>query len=1122
VQRAVSYRDAVELLGGDPPALAALDRVLAGALSLATGGVSDVVLDVFDAQPRIVLLGRDLLGKLRDRLRGTSRMDRTERLAAAHAVIVITAYFDALGKAGLPFRLKDLKLTEPGQIPRTGRSPAVYLHQMVRTAPPQPTPEVPAERFTEILYSWYLTVTANLLSLAGRVLVDPADAPAPDWDSDQVSLRFSDTGPAHALAVAAISRYHELYAQLAVDVPEFRFWAGQLEHQATRAEVRRALGGVEVLLAGLIARDARLGGSGTSPADALAREYRAALARPILSEGDTPSGVRMPSLEEGYLDPDFRVRVVDAGELPADEDWWAGAAVRRDLTEYLAGALTSLEAMARPLVVLGQPGAGKSVLTKVLAARLPEAGFLPVRVVLREVAAEADIQDQVESAIRAATGRRLEWPDVATAAPGATPVVLLDGFDELLQATGVSQSDYLERVARFQQREADQGRPAVMLVTTRTAVADRARYPLGTVALRLEPFRDDQVARWLDMWNTANADRLQARGLRPLTSEIVARYEALAGEPLLLLMLALYDADANALQGAAGDQSLDESRLYEDLLTSFARREVSRWGSNLPVGELAGRVEQEMQRLSLIAFSMVNRGRQWVAEAELDADLTALLGGRGAGAGVAGVAGFQLPLSPGGIAVGRFFFVQRNQAISADTRLATFEFLHATFGEYLIARLTVQLAAGLAAQRPALAVGYARLDDDLLYALLSFGPLSARQMMRFVAGCCDRMVAAADRSRLTDVLISVLADAQGRTTHKHDTYAPVPLATAVRHGTYSANLVLLILSLSPSVTASRLFRGARDPAGRWRGMVLLWRSSLREQDWTDLALVLRLRRFWDGSERDVQISLCDGERQQPEPVDLYWHYWFPPSLGDRGPGVTWHRSYADEVDHKTDLSAGTNESVLRHALEPVFALLGDAVMSFHGNYEGLPTSAAHDLISLCLLRTADCPDDELLAAYQRAVRLFGRLDSGNPEQRRRITMLMLRMLEADFPRLPAERVEAYLIEANVSWDPRDTGFASALADVAVPAMLAFGRDLPENDGDLAQTAAQALHAIDPSLTGQPAGGLVTAAARHARINPADFAATYPDLVTRMAKYISIMRELTRIQDPPAGPGPAST
>ncbi len=493
MRRAVSYRDAVELLGGDPPALAALDRVLAGALSLATGGVSDVVLDVFDAQPRIVLLGRDLLGKLKDRLRGASRMDRTERLAAAHAILVVAAYFDVLGKTDLLFRPKDLKLTGPDQA-RLADLAGKCLHGALTMAPPQPTPDLAVERFTAVLENWYAEVTEPLLGLPA-----PAGGPAADADSGGTAqtVIFSVATPtviifggALDLPRDAVRRYQELYAQLAVDVPEFRFWAGQLEHQATRAEVRRALGGVEALLGQLIVRDDRLGGTGTSPADALAREYRAVLARPILAEGDTPPGSGCRRWRRATWTRTSGSAPSAAGRLPADEAWWDDA----------AGAFRSHRVPGRrpdlarrrwpaPLVVLGQPGAGKSVLTKVLAARLPEAGFLPVRVVLREVAAEAEIQDQVEHAIRAATGRRLEWPDVATAAPGATPVVLLDGFDELLQATGVSQSDYLERVARFQQREAGQGRPTVVLVTTRTAVADRARYPAGTVALRLEPFR---------------------------------------------------------------------------------------------------------------------------------------------------------------------------------------------------------------------------------------------------------------------------------------------------------------------------------------------------------------------------------------------------------------------------------------------------------------------------------------------------------------------------------------------------------------------------------------------------------------------------------------------------------
>jgi hypothetical protein len=79
---------------------------------------------------------------------------------------------------------------------------------------------------------------------------------------------------------------------------------------------------------------------------------------------------------------------------------------------------------------------------------------------------------------------------------------MLDGFDELLQATGTSQSDYLEKVADFQQREAGLGRPTGVLVTSRATVADRARTVPDTVAVRLEPFKDSQVRKWVDIWNS--------------------------------------------------------------------------------------------------------------------------------------------------------------------------------------------------------------------------------------------------------------------------------------------------------------------------------------------------------------------------------------------------------------------------------------------------------------------------------------------------------------------------------------------------------------------------------------------------------------------------------------------
>ncbi|MFJ2645491.1 hypothetical protein ACIO1C_01930 [Streptomyces sp. NPDC087420] len=139
----------------------------------------------------------------------------------------------------------------------------------------------------------------------------------------------------------------------------------------------------------------------------------------------------LPTLEEGYLDPRFRVCPVSGGQSgPAEEDWWAEVPVRDDLTEYLAGALTTPEATEAPLVVLGQPGGGKSMLTKVLAARLPAAGFLPVRVVLREVPAEAEVQDLIEYAIRAATGERATWPDLVRTRGGPEATGAGAGHDQ--------------------------------------------------------------------------------------------------------------------------------------------------------------------------------------------------------------------------------------------------------------------------------------------------------------------------------------------------------------------------------------------------------------------------------------------------------------------------------------------------------------------------------------------------------------------------------------------------------------------------------------------------------------------------------------------------------------------
>ncbi|MFD7234920.1 NACHT domain-containing protein [Streptomyces syringium] len=974
VRRLLSFSDALTLLGSDPPAVAALDRALGGVLNIATGGVGDGLVRIADARGSVLTIGRGAVRGIGRRLgRADGRAERTELLHAAHTVIVVLAWFQALEERHLPVRLDDLELTRREQLalagaPQVGERGAAFARSLAAADAPSPAPHRPFESVTDHLQRWYEGLSARFLDFAEGLRV---------WSTQTESARGEARRVIRTeLPREAVRQYESLYAQLAQEAPEFGFWATQIEHRATRTEVRRSLGGVTELLAGL-ARTAR---PPMDVAAALARSSEAVLTRPVLDASSGPEGTRVPTLREMYLDPDFRVREVAGPSGPATESWWEEAPVSRDLTGYLAGALTSAGLADAPLLVLGQPGAGKSVLTRVLAARLPSAGFLPVRVPLRDVRAEDDLQDQIEQAVRTATGERASWPELVRSAGGAVPVLLLDGFDELLQTTGVHHSDYLTRVARFQQREAEQGRPIRALVTSRIAVADRARYPEGLVALRLEPFRPDQIRRWLALWNDANADCFAARGLRPLTWVAVERHQALAAQPLLLTMLALYDATDNALRRDS-DAPLDEAELYEELLVSFARREIDKSGpAAVPDDQARDRVERELQRLSLVAFALHNRRRQWVSAAELDEDLTALLGRTSAAA-----SGFRTPLGAAEVAFGRFFFVQRAQSVRDGRVLATYEFLHATFGEYLVVRLALHVLTSLLPHRPSLSLAESRIDDDLAYTLLSYAPLSSRQMLRF-AESMVRQVPAEERDRLARLLIGVL-DEHGQRTHEpHHAYRPTRfptsprLRTSARHGIYGANLVLVILLLKGRVTTGRLFPSWNDHASAWHRHVLLWRSSFDEEQWTDFALSLSARRTWTEQGRELEITLRAGTLEPPDPVDMNWLYRSPRGNG----GPAWSRTYWDELRHKLDMSGGTNDGVVRHAMDPVFTWLGPAVTTFLTSPGGPATSLAHDLLEL-LLGAADLPPGEQEALRARVLR---GLESLPPEVRERIRRLL--------------------------------------------------------------------------------------------------------------------------------------
>ncbi|GAA1312726.1 hypothetical protein [Saccharothrix xinjiangensis] len=818
MRRSFSYADAVKLLGGDTALLKFLDHASAGVVT-AAGGI-----DLLDARTEVVRVGRQLLASVRERVTGLHRVDRTRLLEAAHGVIVVTALFEALDEAELPFKPR---FSRAGQAALATSSWAGsdrwsdLLTTLLGTGLPLPGPESPPEQVAEDLSSYYAHMTGEYLGfLAGFEGFDGfGEVALPDVPG------------------RALERYRAHYRRLALDCPEFGVWTSGVEHAATRT----ALGGMRELLERIAARllpDAHR--------DALANGYRPALRQPVV-DGDLPAGLVAPTLEQAYVAPLFRVAEAGRDGDAGREGWWAGVPTRSDLDDYLAGHLTSSRATRAPLVVLGQPGAGKSLLTKVLAAQLP-GDFLPIRVVLRDVPAESDLQEQVEHAVRATTGERWDWPALARAAAPAVPVVLLDGFDELLQATGVSRSDYLVDVQRFQQRELEQGRAAVVVVTSRIAVADRARFPDAAVVLRLEPFGEEQVREWLGTWNRVNP------GAR-LAPEVALQHAELAGQPLLLFMLALHNAGGGALRGAA---SLGRAQLYEQLLTRFARREVVKHLRDAPDHDVDRAVEQELIRLSVIAFAMFNRGAQWVEEADLDEDLDALFpSGPRAGPGK------RVRLSAAQLAVGRFFFVHEARSAHDGRPRHTYEFLHATFGEYLVARLVHRVSLeAVAGERAASSFHYRPAEDGAgwLRPLLSFAPLTTRSpvigfLRELFAG-----VAEADREPLHRLLVRLL-DAARR--HPVDAaYEPRVLPAARRIAACTANLVVLVVAVRGRLVASGL-PGEQDAVRRWRALALLWESQFEPEEWLSLVHQFDVTRVVAGGHRDVVVEPASGRPVPP-------------------------------------------------------------------------------------------------------------------------------------------------------------------------------------------------------------------------------------------------------------------
>ncbi|MGW5721873.1 NACHT domain-containing protein [Amycolatopsis sp. NPDC003865] len=910
VRRSLSYADAVRLLSrGDNKLRNAFERVASFFMSDATPGGLEV-LAWFGAKNELVGLSRELVA--RAVARGVSEDDRASRLEAAHTVIVVAAFFESLTEVRLP-----IEITSREQLALAGADLAGigdFAHQIQSVGWVVPSPVQARESFRTDLHVYYLELTDRLHQFIRGLS---------DWDALPAMERRRITRELGETADRATDRYQESLRRLAADFPEIQAWVGFWEHRPDTPEGLHEL--------------ATRGGTPDAAVRKLALAYRSVLDSPILRFDNSFAPVVSPTVEQAYISPMFRFAVLSRDTPVSDESWWMSQPLREDVEEFLAAYLTSAEATRAPVMVLGHPGAGKSLLTEVLAARLRTDRFLPVRVPLRAVSADSYVDEQIEQAIHMTIGEPARWSEVALAAGRAQPVLLLDGLDEVLQATGTHISSYLQQVQRFQRDQAAIGRPLAAIVTSRTIVADRVDIPAGTTAVRLESFNESQVSWWLDTWNHANAEVFAQRGLSPLVLEAVLANGDLAMQPLLLLALALYDADDNALQRR--DTDVSPHRLYGRLLRTFASREASKMYDGSSGRHLEDAVDVELSKLSVAAFAMFNRGQESATDVEIQADLDALRmadpprSQRSTG-----------PLATAEQLLGRFYFIHQSQASASDFSSRTYEFLHASFAEYLVAWFTWKQLLDTAAianysRHP---ITGARFEDDILRTLLTHRPLSCRiPILTFLEGFAGE--SQSDHDNVRRVLMTLFQNVDRESPHSdRNVYGPRSSGGPARYANYAANLVLLSLCTG-AVTASELYPDRPDPVTAWRDLTLFWRSQIPADGWRSLVDIVALERIQEDGRRDVRLTMGFGPQHQN--VDLAWMLVL--ERGQRGHQIFHANIESTEwLTKEIQFQCGVPDALMLHALEPLSTALPDTATTVVGSDQNELQSVAHALIEV--------------------------------------------------------------------------------------------------------------------------------------------------------------------------------
>ena len=888
----LTFKQVCEFIKEDQPELIeSVDKLLGITIILSPivlGPAAAGILPLLTAKNELTKIGKGIFEKFTKK-RAEDYLARQSRMQVAYGLITYTAFFAALDRLLPKDKREKFSLQEGEKSPliKSAQSRASCLSDdsivdyasnenrfLVETIPfPHPAEDMSHQLARQL--NLYQEMAKGFLRFIQGLAA---------WEELAEIDKKAVSSVVEKLPKAAVETFEAQYFELSRRFEDFAVWANLHEHKKTKELIGKLsdyvrqhaaltrvtstnidIGFGKLHKAVLSMPEALDLSQAENIVDGLTLHYRARINEPIIEDKeeiqeDKPR-LSFPRVRDAFVPQSFRVlrQAVRARRLE-DEATWTELPRRDDLGAFLLSYLSSPYSTEAPLLILGHPGSGKSLLTTVLSAQLMSKHYTAIRVPLREVNSDASIVSQIEEQIARITSVRLDpWSKISGAFKNNPPLVILDGYDELLQASGKVFSTYLQDVQSFQRNETEQGRPVRVIVTSRVTLIDKATIPLGSTIVRLLEFDERQRNRWISIWNASNASYFAATKHQSfeLPSENEAdstKILALAEQPLLLLMLALYDSEGNKLRNS---RSLDRTVLYESLLRRFVLRErgKDRKFQELGAADKKRELDFDMHRLGVAAIGMYNRRKLHILSSELNDDLKffnaerdfAVTSGR--------------PLTQADLLLGSFFFVHKSRAqqtagtVDYHEEIAAFEFLHNTFGEFLTAdfimRQTLVEVEALKAlsqtevlraqleQKLGAADGFSRSwFASLVYTPLFTRPVVLEMMREWISHLLRRRQLS--RSDFLTHLDTIIINQMRRLLSKREMpsimrkeaaqegyVAPFGDHPLLGHmAIYSLNLILLraIVSNAAFVFDEQMIESHEDGARPWEKLTHIWRS----------------------------------------------------------------------------------------------------------------------------------------------------------------------------------------------------------------------------------------------------------------------------------------------------------